>query len=493
MSEHGKGSTFTVTLPQKIYSGDPLAIVDEPEQKRVIICERRDIYANSMVCTIDNLGVECVCAQSFDELRDKIRAKDFSFVFVESALYEDTRNVLAELGSRAKIVLLTSFGSVVANKDLSVIAMPANSVSVANILNGVSDGFSYHTEDSTVVKFNAPEARILVVDDIQTNLEVTRGLLSPYDMQVDICLSGLEAIQMAEANRYDLIFMDHMMPEMDGIETAKRIRGLGSAYYKTPIIALTANAVVGAKEMFLENDFNGFLSKPVDIPKLNALLEKWVPKKKQKPAVKKVIAGSESDANILIEGVDVKSGIARMGGSSASYLRTLGIFSSNGREKVDEIKKSLLSNNMSLFTITVHALKGAAANIGAAAFSETAREMEMAGKREDRAFIKENIGRLLTELGALLRNIDRAILAEKEKTVSKTGVDRETVRATLISLSTAINDLDPDMINAAAAELRHITGTAEIGGKIERILQNTLIGEYDAAVSLIGSLLKEIQ
>ncbi|MDR2577627.1 MAG: response regulator [Chitinispirillales bacterium] len=491
MSEYGKGSIFTITLPQKIYSGDPLAIVDEPEEKRVIICERRDVYANSMVCTIDNLGVDCACAQSHDELRAKITAGDYPFVFVESAMYEDVRNILTELSSRAKIVLLTSFGNVVADKDLSVITMPANSVSVANILNGVSDGFSYHTEDSTVVKFNAPEAKVLVVDDIQTNLEVTRGLLSPYDMQVDICLSGKEAVQMVKANQYDLIFMDHMMPDMDGIETTKRIRGL-SAYYKTPIIALTANAVSGAKEMFLENDFNGFLSKPVDIPKLNSLLEKWIPKKKQKPAVKKPVLNRESDTGIVIEGVDVKSGISRMGGSSASYLRTLGIFSNDGREKVEEIKKSLLSNNLPLFTITVHALKGASANIGAAAFSETARDMEMAGKREDRIFIKENIGRLLTEFGTLLRNIDKAILAKKEAH-AQPAVDKETIRATLISLSTAINNLDPDVINAAAAELRRVTGTPEIGGKIERILQNTLIGEYDAAVSLIGALLKEMQ
>ncbi|MDR2593186.1 MAG: response regulator [Fibromonadaceae bacterium] len=138
--------------------------------------------------------------------------------------------------------------------------------------------------DNITIKFNAPNAKVLVVDDIDANLKVVKGLMQPYKMQVDLCTSGAEASEMVKANSYDLVFMDHMMPEMDGIEATKLIREMAKEnphYANLPIIALTANAVSGVKEMFLENGFNDFLSKPIDIINLNSILEKWLPKEKQ--------------------------------------------------------------------------------------------------------------------------------------------------------------------------------------------------------------------
>ncbi|MCL2284304.1 MAG: response regulator [Fibromonadales bacterium] len=127
-------------------------------------------------------------------------------------------------------------------------------------------------------RFIAPAARILVVDDMKVNLMVAEGLLKPYKMQIELCESGAEAIDRIAARNYDLVFMDHMMPEMDGVEATKRLRELG---HGLPVIALTANAISGMKEMFLSNGFNDFLSKPIDLSKLNILLKKWIPKGKQ--------------------------------------------------------------------------------------------------------------------------------------------------------------------------------------------------------------------
>jgi CheY-like chemotaxis protein len=137
------------------------------------------------------------------------------------------------------------------------------------------------------VRFTAPEASVLVVDDIVTNLKVANGLLLPYKMRVDLCKNGVTAIEAMKMNRYDMVFMDHKMPGMDGIETTLILRSMGEEdpYYKeVPIVALTANAITGTKEMFMENGFNDFLSKPIDTVKLNAALEKWIPKDKQKSA-----------------------------------------------------------------------------------------------------------------------------------------------------------------------------------------------------------------
>ena len=132
---------------------------------------------------------------------------------------------------------------------------------------------------SKIETFSAPNAKVLVVDDIGINLRVAKGLLAPYNMKIDLCLSGSEAIEKIKNNHYDLVFMDHMMPEMDGMEAVKQIREFSP---NLTIIALTANAVSGMREKFIENGFNDFLSKPIDTRKLNDILEKWIPRELRK-------------------------------------------------------------------------------------------------------------------------------------------------------------------------------------------------------------------
>jgi signal transduction histidine kinase/CheY-like chemotaxis protein len=134
-------------------------------------------------------------------------------------------------------------------------------------------------KESALIDFTAPEARVLLVDDIEINLEIAAFLLDFHGIKPDLAKSGLEAIEMAVKNTYDLIFMDQMMPGMDGIEAAQYIRARGGPLAKLPIIALTANAVSGAREMFLAHGFTGFLSKPMDSDALALCLLKWLPEK----------------------------------------------------------------------------------------------------------------------------------------------------------------------------------------------------------------------
>jgi signal transduction histidine kinase len=125
--------------------------------------------------------------------------------------------------------------------------------------------------------FTAAEAKILVVDDIEINLDVCAAMLNAFDITPDLAQSGRAAVELAEKKRYDLIFMDHMMPEMDGLETTALIRSLGGPYGEIPIIALTANVVGGAEQMFLERRLNGLLAKPIEFAALNRCLRKWLP------------------------------------------------------------------------------------------------------------------------------------------------------------------------------------------------------------------------
>ncbi len=488
-SEYGKGSTFTITLPQKIRSPEPMAMVENPEEKSVLVYERRQMYADSMICNIDNLGVSCTQVKNDEELYEKLKIKDYSFIFVAYVLLDNVKKILSGLGSKAEIVVLTGFGYAIPDKNLNVLTMPVNSISVANILNGISDTFSYTANSDATARFTAPKAKILIVDDINTNLKVAEGLLLPYKMQLDLCLSGADAIEMVKRDTYDLILMDHMMPEMDGVEATKQIRKLGK---DLPIIALTANAVSGVKEMFLSNGFNDFLSKPIDTVKLDSILGKWLPKEKQRKITEENKNDKENDLNIDIEidTVDVKKGIAMTGGTVKNYMRTLTVFYNDGLQKIEEIEKSLETNNYSLYTTYVHALKSALANIGATGLSETAKQLEMAGKEEDLKYIKLHNAQFLMSLKLLLNDINILISANNEGK-QKELTDTETLKSRLNKLKEAYDTLDPDAIDEASNGLHEFVQVDEIGDYVEKILQNTLIGEYNKATLEIDALLEK--
>jgi signal transduction histidine kinase/ActR/RegA family two-component response regulator len=139
-----------------------------------------------------------------------------------------------------------------------------------------TDSVSVDEKGDVPPEFSAPEAKILVVDDIDINLAVAEALLSTFKIQPDLAQSGKQALKMVEDKTYDIILMDHMMPNMDGVETTKNLRSMGRYLGSVPVIALTANAISGMKEMFLKNGFNDFIAKPLDIADLNIALRKWL-------------------------------------------------------------------------------------------------------------------------------------------------------------------------------------------------------------------------
>ena len=499
-SEYGKGSTFTVTLPQKIYSNDIIASVESPEEKSVIVYERREIYANSIAFAIDNLDVYCTLVSSDGELFEKLSNREYSFIFISFALYNKNREAIAKLGIKSKIVVLTEFGEIVPDYNLNILAMPVHCMSIADILNGVSSDFSYNESNEIIARFIAPEARVLVVDDINTNLKVAEGLMMPYKMQVDVCKSGYKALEALESQKYDLVFMDHKMPEMDGLETLQRIRAQGQMdpYYKNlPVVALTANAVSGIREMFIENGFNDFLSKPINTVALNAILEKWIPKNKQ--MVSTTARNSLIQANdvkfsdgIEIIGLDINKGISLCGGTIENYLDTLDLFYNDGLKKIKEIKISLAFGNLLLYSTHVHGLKTASAIIGADKLSEEARALEHAGELRDFQYIESHNEKYLANLKSLLDSIGdiKTAYANYDKPGSK-KVNRHLFNAELKKMREALLSFDAGAINEILENLRNYGQIIETSDVIKNISDSILIAEYDEAIFLIEKILME--
>jgi signal transduction histidine kinase/CheY-like chemotaxis protein len=291
-SVYGAGSTFTAEIVQSFSGEAPLAAVEHPQTKRVLLYDNRRLYSDSVFEILRNLKVPVSRVSDAETFIAEFSDGGFAFAFTSPDILEQIVPSIRQPRSKTSLVLLADLGEMSSFRDIPVIAMPAYAVSVANVLNGVSLS---KPEKKNQVRFTAPDARVLVVDDIITNLKVSQGLLMPFKMRVDICDTGAKAVALAKTIRYDIILMDHMMPGMDGIETTANIRALEGDYFKqVPIIALTANAILGMREMFLENGFNDYLAKPVELTRLNEIMERWIPKSKRQEKKTEPQAGPRS-------------------------------------------------------------------------------------------------------------------------------------------------------------------------------------------------------
>jgi len=490
-SIYGKGSTFTVRIPQKVKVYEKFATVNNASDINILIYETREAYSNSIVRSIDNLGIKSKLVSNQSQFLEELANNKYSHVFVSSFLSESAEKVIGNLKVDAAIVLITEYGENAINKkNVRTLDMPAHAMSIANILSGVSANV-YAENPLGCVRFIAPAARALLVDDLTTNLRVAEGLMLPYRMQIDICRSGREAIELVCNNKYDIVFMDHMMPDMDGIEATLKIRELASGndgeYYKNlPIIALTANAIAGVKEMFQQNGFSDFLAKPIEMLKLNAILETWLPKDKLEPYT---ASNREQDIPVFeIPGVDVRAGIYMTGGNEANYLRVLSAFYRDGAEKIEQLHEYCQKGNMKQYAACTHAVKGASASIGAAKLSSLAKALELAAKNEDTEYIRKNNGMLLDEFKALLNNIGYiASVSNRCKNIAGSG-DALQITEYIARLKDALLSFDIETADAILTELHYEDWGEKTNHALERVADKILICEYEQALDIIEGL-----
>lgn len=508
-SEYGEGSVFTVELPQKIRKFDKMAAVKDPQEKSVLVFEPRKIYADSIIRTLENLEVKCKLASTEEELCEDIARGRYSFAFIASNIYEKNKNSWANIFSSTKIVLLAGYYDIIADHKLHIVSMPAHAISVANILNGVTAiahrAMSHRGEKKkNVSKFTAPYARILVVDDINTNLKVVEGLLLPYKIQVDLCQSGFDAIEAVKKKNYDIVFMDHMMPDMDGIETTTNIRNWEleinkerkkkreSLYKKNTIIALTANAVSGMREMFLEKGFDDFLAKPIDIAKLDEMLDHWIPKEKKeygKDNYAPALSVSESEFP-AIKGIDTGKGLAMTGGTEAGYRSVLSMYIRDAEERLPFLRHIPIAETLTIFITQVHAIKSASASIGATELSAQAAKLEAAGRAQDMEFIQKNLSNFVDNLKELSANI-RSVIEKDKAGDSASQINLENIIPLLRKLETALGTQNFSEIDHLINELNSKQLDVKTKESIDKISDDILMTEYDNAMMAINEFLHD--
>jgi len=485
----GEGSTFTATIPQEVTDHREVAHVLEPEIHNVLIYERREEIKASISQTLESLGVSSKFVSTSDEFYNELISEKYSFVFLAATLFEKIKSEYGFIETSAVVIIVAEYGDVIPSKNTRVLTTPIFSIPCANIFNNVSDNYTKIMKEKSFTEFTAPDAKILIVDDINTNLIIAKGLIQPYDVQIDSCSGGAEAIKAVSSNVYDLILMDYMMPEMDGALAVKRIREMGdinSYFSDVPIVALTANTVLGTKEMLMASGFDDFLSKPIDTVKLHMILEKWIPLSKQE-AVKEEQTGNSGLTDIpeSIKGLDTVKGVQLSGGSVENYYEVLASFSSDIFERLGKIKNCVQINDLDRYAVYVHAIKSASANIGADIISQFAADLESAANNKNREFIVKNTDYFISALKKILNEINIVLKNYDEKKIKK---PESNIKKELSTLSAALNDINITAVNESIETILKLAHTDE--KKIIRdISHHILMFEYDKAHELINALL----
>jgi signal transduction histidine kinase/FixJ family two-component response regulator len=319
-------------------------------------------------------------------------------------------------------------------------------------------GFKYimarQDRNKQMVRTRIPYARVLVVDDVATNLDLARGIMKPYGMTVDCAGSGQAAINAVRKGEpgYNAIFMDHMMPGMDGVEAVRIIRNeIDSEYARTvPIIALTANAITGNDKFFLNNGFQDFLTKPIDIIKLNDAINRWVRDKKLEKELgldaesRLAEDGRDTEAEdrdkdlecritaliraIPVEGLDAEKGLERFGGDGKSYMESLRSYVIHTPQLLEAARDT---EHLADYAITVHGIKGSSRGISADDIGQKAEDLEHAAKAGDLDLVKEGndyfilaAQRFIADLSGLLGILEENLHKPHRAAPDQTLLDR---------------------------------------------------------------------
>ena len=449
-SQFGKGSDIQFVIPQKVSNQTPIAAVKDRESVNVAIYvdmeqydrpEVREAYGQVIYHMMEQLKVKCHVCQNLPELKRRAEREKFTHVFISIEEYEEDRGYFDKMSEMTKVIaVIERFNEArISNPNIQRLYKPFFILPIVMVLNdekivqGIDTNYSYQG------RFIAPDTNILVVDDNLMNIRVLEGLLRPYKIRASIATSGAEALEKIENMRYDVIFMDHMMPEMDGIETLQRIRQKQGNYFKkVPVVAVTANAVGGMREVFLNHGFQDFIAKPIEVSVLERVLRRILPQEKIIPVQESVpdegASGTsketpvrkeqesiqqedvlsqeepgtmERHTDLPIDSFDEEIGL-RYCGSIEDYIEILQLTGRAGKDDRNKIQKFYEERDWKNYTTLVHAVKSGMLSIGVEKLSGMAKELELAGKRGDEEYILQHHDAMMVEYERILQLINES-------------------------------------------------------------------------------------
>ena len=499
----GKGSTFSFNVDVPAAVGKPLVRIKRPEAYRILILAG-DTHGEECGDMMRDLGIPFDLCGNEEDLAARIAEGGYTHLIYRYDFGHEIVTRHREALQNCSVFAVKSIKSASrqsTSADIGVLFEPLLITSIPHIL-GCAASVEENTEndpteESEIGSFLIRDTRVLLVDDNEINLMVGSELLKQYGISPDTADGAGTALSLTAEKEYDIIFMDHMMPETDGIETTKILRAKDGWFATVPIIALTANALPGMRETYLACGMNDYISKPIEIDELNRVLRRWLPSSKfteVEPSSRQPQTQSDDQRSPLMkklsERLDTQNALLGIGGSEESYKRVIEAFLVALPEKTAFMLDCVRRAKFDRFRIDVHAVKSSLANIGAGELSAEAQKLESAAKELEYAFIVRNhdifLGKL-TELGEFLK--EAVTGAESAIHEQKTIGDTAMLRGSLEKIEKLLDRLEHD---DAAAEMDKVL-TESYGSELDRSLlqiQAAIVAfNYDGAAKGIGKIL----
>lgn len=456
-SVYEKGSTFSFEVPQKVLDFTPSISIKEEKQIVAAGLLSNGYVKQQLRASVLRLGAKYVNLNNEEEF-SLLKEKEVSYLFLEVPVLSEGTRKFAEDNPQITIVWITSEdGREYRNiPNMRIVKKPVYALNIAQIFNNESLHYDYEEQNAELFEFVAPTAEVLIVDDNAINLTVAEGLMEPLEMQIDTALSGKEAIDKIGQKKYDIIFMDHMMPELDGVETTHVIRKFYRDYDNVPIIALTANAVDGTMEMFLREGMNDFVAKPIELKILIAKIKRWLPEDKIQKLSQEQVSAKEAEQKVSLPEIgdlDVQTAYALLGseklfwGVLKDYYRVI-------EQKSELISRYEEEEDWPAYTIEVHALKSASRQIGATTLAEQAARLEQAGNEKDGDLIHAATKSLLSRYRSYLPVLEPFCSEKEEDDTDKELASRDTLDTIFAGLRDAMEELDMDGMEAAMEAMK---------------------------------------
>ena len=428
------GTTVNVSIPQKVV--DPVSCMSVAAPDKLCLgaflhFEKyehpavRDYYNSMVLNIVKGLGVQMHRVNNAENLKLLRDSVHLTHLFIAEEEYKDNVDLIEGLAKEMVVAVVANEGIILPkNTRVKILEKPFYCFPVVSILNS-----SIGSKEERVKKLRCEGVRALVVDDESMNLVVAKSIFGRYGMKVFTVTSGQESIDICRDKVFDIIFMDHMMSGMDGVEAMKRIRtdvsGLNGSI---PIVALTANAMSSAKQMFLSEGFDGFVSKPIEIEELERVLKQVLPKSAlafvDEEGVEEVMEEPEEEtvpevseekdfmSELRKSGIDTDGGLKYCVGDKEFYKSLLIQFASESADKIGSMKKYYTVRDWHNYEILVHALKSTSKMIGVSDLSEKAKALEMAAKNNEENFILENHEQMIRDYGRITADIREQLLSD---------------------------------------------------------------------------------
>lgn len=503
-SVYEKGSTFSFEIKQKIVN--PVRCIELLPDCPVVLSAFSNPYVKEqMRKDMNSLGAQYLEVHP-NEIATYVQDNAVEFVFLaESLVTPDILDFAAE-HTKTKFVILSSYNDSKydSNDNVVVLHKPVSIINTSAVLQHKSIEEKVVETSESKLDFKAPEANVLVVDDNDVNLTVAAGLLEPLKMKIDTALSGMEAVEMISSKRYDIIFMDHMMPDMDGIETTRVIRRFHPDYDDIPIVALTANALAGNKDLFLSEGMNDFVAKPIELGSILDVLRKWLPEEKIIPVDKSEMMQQISadpmteDGSINISFLDTKYALSLLK-TETLFWKVLKDYYNMIDKKSQKIKECETKEDIATYIVEVHALKSSSKQIGALSLSKKAEYLESAGNHHDISIIHELTDEMLLEYHNLQLSLapyfpDISKDSQGEQETSGSGrVGKKRLRELMNKMQDAIEELDLDQMEEAVDELYKYQYSETDMDRLEKLAELVQDMDIDGCSAIIEEWRQEIK